>query len=510
MRRLAVCVAAGAALILATPSWGQGVYTVDSCVTASGAAASSDGWSFSRSGSPSRSCPSPGITANEPRVVTGQLGGFSAAFTVPAPLRIIGYRLWRSVAVAPNWNYTLLEQSSGWPGATIEICWSFNQCSALTGRQTNAAPDITRVGVDLASVTLWVDCNPGPCPGSGQSHVTAHRLQAELRDPSAPTLTAAPSGDLVDTMRPISGVRTISFTAADQGSGVYLAHVEVDGIALASAVVDGNGGRCAKPFLYLVPCRATASGSVSMDTARLPDGPHTVRLVVTDATETNSVASGPVQVTTANRPVACSPGAATNLSLRFATTRRTALTRRGGRALSVTGTLEGATPGTAITLLTREVRSGAPRIAVATTVTGEGGAFRVGVPAGTSRTIRVGYLPLPDWRLLRCSKSLRLRVPARATFTARRTSARRFRLSGRLLGGSVPVRGKVVELQGYEGGRWREFRTIRSNAAGRFSTAYRFKAASSGRRFRVRVRVRTDPSYPFSTGYSRVVRLRVR
>ena len=341
MRRLAVCVAMGAALILAPPAWGQGVYTVDSCVMASGAAASSDGWSFSRSGSPSRSCPSPGITANEPRVVTGQLGGFSAAFTVPAPLRIIGYRLWRSVAVAPNWNYTLLEQSSGWPGATIETCWSFNQCSALTGRQTNAAPDITRVGVNLASVTLWVDCNPGPCPGSGQSHVTAHRLQAELRDPSAPTLTAAPSGDLVDTTRPISGVRTISFTAADQGSGVYLAHVEVDGIALASAVVDSNDGRCAKPFLYLVPCRSTASGSVSMDTAQLPDGPHTIRLVVTDATETNSVAYGPVQVTTANRPVACSPGAATNLSLRFATTRRTALTRRGGRAFERHGDTRG-------------------------------------------------------------------------------------------------------------------------------------------------------------------------
>ena len=83
-------------------------------------------------------------------------------------------------------------------------------------------------------------------------------------------------------------------------------------------------------------------------------------------------------------------------------------------------------------------------------------------------------------------------------------------MSGRLLGGAVPSRGKVVELQGYEGGRWREFRTIRSRADGRFAATYRFKAASAGRRFRVRVRVRTDPSYPFATGYSRAVRLRVR
>ena len=34
----------------------------------------------------------------------------------------------------------------------------------------------------------------------------------------------------------------------------------------------------------------------------------------------------------------------------------------------------------------------------------------------------------------------------------------------------MPVRGKVVELQGYERRRWREFRTIRSNASGRFTT----------------------------------------
>jgi hypothetical protein len=74
----------------------------------------------------------------------------------------------------------------------------------------------------------------------------------------------------------------------------------------------------------------------------------------------------------------------------------------------------------------------------------------------------------------------------------------------------VPVRGKVVELQGFENGRWREFRTLRSRTDGRFSTRYRFKAASAGRRFRLRVRVRAEASYPFSTGYSRVVRVRVR
>ena len=102
---------------------------------------------------------------------------------------------------------------------------------------------------------------------------------------------------------------------------------------MASAVVDSNGGRCAKPFRYLVPCRSTASGSVSVDTARLADGVHSIRLVVTDATETNSVAYGPVQVRTANQSLACIPARRPTWP-RFASTRRSALTRRGGRALA--------------------------------------------------------------------------------------------------------------------------------------------------------------------------------
>jgi hypothetical protein len=156
------------------------------------------------------------------------------------------------------------------------------------------------------------------------------------------------------------------------------------------------------------------------------------------------------------------------------------------------------------------VRTGAPRIVTSSAATGANGAFRLPVPAGRSRSLRVAYRTTPTDPLLRCSRTLRLRVPARATFTARRTGARRYRMSGRLLGGAVPTRGKVVELQGFENGRWREFRTTRSRASGRFATSYRFKAGSAGRSFRLRVRVRAEASYPFAVGYSRVVRIRVR
>jgi hypothetical protein len=84
------------------------------------------------------------------------------------------------------------------------------------------------------------------------------------------------------------------------------------------------------------------------------------------------------------------------------------------------------------------------------------------------------------------------------------------RLSGRLLGGHVPRRGKLVDLEAHDGGRWRDFATVRANARGRFATSYRFSRRARRRTYPIRVRVRPDSSYPFALGYSPAVRVRVR
>ena len=513
MRRFAVCLLAGALLILASSARADDIYTVDSCATATGAAAGSAGWTVAASASAFQQvgCPRPGVVTGETRGAVPSLGGSNATFTAPAATRIVAYRLWRSARLNAGWNYSLYRTATtGRSEDLVETCWPISGCSSVGDANVAPPADVTEARIDIPALVLHMDCNNGnqtSCPGGGTSNVTAHRLQVDLADRVDPVLTGTPSGDLVDTTRPISGVRTVSFSASDQGSGVYLARVEVDGTTRASSAVDSNEGRCAKPFRYPVPCRSTASGSLSVDTAQLVDGTHSVRLVVTDATETNSVTFGPVQVTTANQSTACVAGNASELTARFASTRRSALTRRGGRALTLTGT---APPGATVLLLSREVRTGAPRIVTSNATADAAGAFRLAVPAGRSRTLRVAYRTTPTDPVLRCSRTLRLRVPARVTLAARRTAVRRFRLSGRLLGGAVPARGKVVELQGFENGRWRVFRTTRSRSSGRFATTYGFKAASTGRSFRLRVRVRADASYPFSVGYSRVVRIRVR
>ena len=85
------------------------------------------------------------------------------------------------------------------------------------------------------------------------------------------------------------------------------------------------------------------------------------------------------------------------------------------------------------------------------------------------------------------------------------------RLKGRLLGGHVPARGKGVELQAFERGRWRTFESVRTGRRGRFTARYRFAGAPAGQRV-PHARAGRGPRrrYPFALGHSPVVRVRVR
>ena len=114
-----------------------------------------------------------------------------------------------------------------------------------------------------------------------------------LADRAAPVFTSGPAGDLLDTSRPVSGVRSVSFSATDAGGGLFQAALEVDGKTMLTQLVDDNGGRCRLPFLAPVPCVTSTTGKLSFDTAALPDGPHSVRLILTYATQTNRTASAP-------------------------------------------------------------------------------------------------------------------------------------------------------------------------------------------------------------------------
>ena len=109
--------------------------------------------------------------------------------------------------------------------------------------------------------------------------------------------------------------------------------------------------------------------------------------------------------------------------------------------------------------------------------------------------------------------TLRVRAAVAMTVTPRDASSRgSILISGRLLGGPLPARGKVVELQarGKGGGRWITFRTVRSDARGRYRTRYQFRNTVGPVTYVFRARAREEAAYPFLTGVSRVVAVRVR
>ena len=104
----------------------------------------------------------------------------------------------------------------------------------------------------------------------------------------------------------------------------------------------------------------------------------------------------------------------------------------------------------------------------------------------------------------------RTRAGVRLRASRRVRPGGRVRFRGRLLGRPVPARGKLVEIQAFDGGRWRTFAQPRSRRNGRFRTAYRLRRTFGPRTFRFRARVRREASYPFELGFSKVVRVRVR
>jgi hypothetical protein len=517
VRRIALLAGALGLLVAPAAARAQDTYTVHYCQDPADRAGSTEGLSaVSGAAGLNQACPAPGLSSGPPTSAFALLQGFGIRYQVPPDTQLASFVLYRTVVLSPQWNWTLFRDADALTEANaLDHCWTLAGCSGRGDGRVSAASRVAANAQDSTGIRLHIDCNPGNCPAGSATRVTLHRLDAELSDRLDPVLVGEPSGDLLETGRAVAGTRSIAFSATDRGGGVYRATIEVDGAPAVTQVVDDNGGDCREPFTTPVPCRLSASGTIALDTASLPDGVHSVRLLVTDATGTNAVAYGPVRITTRNQAPGCDPTvtrAVTPVSLRFRGVRGSKLTRRRGRGARVAGMVAGAGAGTLVYLVGREIRSGARDFVVARAFTAADGSFRIRVPGGPSRRLRAGVRARPTDPLLACSRALQLRTPARVTLRVLPRSVpagSSVRLSGRVLGGRIPRRGKGVELQAFERGRWRTFESVRSGRRGRYVARYRFSSGSAGRSFRLRARVRPEAAYSFALGHSRPVRVRV-
>jgi hypothetical protein len=143
------------------------------------------------------------------------------------------------------------------------------------------------------------------------------------------------------------------------------------------------------------------------------------------------------------------------------------------------------------------------------TTAGPGGIYRLRLPAGPTRRLRIEAWE-PGAGSLACAGA-RVRTRAGVTLKASRhvRPGGTVRFRGRLKGRPVPARGKLVELQAFDGGRWRTFAQPRSRHDGRYRTKYRLRRTFGPRTFRFRARVRRESDYPYELGFSRRVKVRV-
>lgn len=361
-------------------------------------------------------------------------------------------------------------------------------------------------------------------PGGVAAAFTIYRGVFTLDDREAPSVTSV-SGDAV-TNETWAGPTGVSVAAGDVGGGVRRLGVEVDG--QVQSWIPLAGGTCTawpgteRTFLAPQPCPSSVAGLQAIQTSGLPEGVHTVRILVEDAAGNQTTAYGPTTKRlrrTDPGPNNGSPSSDTaRLRAAWEGTESDVRTVRYDSRPVVVGQL--ATPtGQPIrdaylrVLITRTARN-SPPLERDPLKTDAQGRFRMRMPKGaSSRSIVIEYHQRVRDDVPIAVRKLRLTVNAGVRLTLSRKAARRGQsvtLRGSLPGRPMPKLGKVVELQARNaGGKWITFKTVRAGATGRFTAKYRFRNPGPAR-FQMRARARRSGDYPYATGASPVRRIRVR
>ena len=400
-----------------------------------------------------------------------------------------------------------------------------------------------QVNVDLSSrtpstVSYIVGCGYSTCPtaapdGGFAAGVTVYGSAVTLRDPSDPEISVAESG-LLTGAGPHKGTELVHVTSAKDNTGIKRLAVFYDDATSPVGVVDyeRNGDKCA--WWRAAPCSNVTDVDVSVDTRRVPDGEHRFVVRAYDSAENvKSWVSSPVTVKNGadakpdsfGAAVRIDRGAANGLTASdgahlfagFARTKRTVLRARFSKWVRLRGGLvdeHGAPIADAEVRVGSRLVPGGPVQQLGVARTDAKGVFTYLVPGhAPSRTIVVDYrshLGDPDPV---ASAELGLKVQAGVRLRVKRRHVRNHQavtFQGRLLGGPVPATGKLIDMQVKIGRRWKTFDTVRARGSnGTFRYRYRFTRTYERITYRFRALARVESGYPYTTGASGVVKVRV-
>jgi hypothetical protein len=140
------------------------------------------------------------------------------------------------------------------------------------------------------------------------------------------------------------------------------------------------------------------------------------------------------------------------------------------------------------------------------------GGFSYRAAGSASRTLRFVHPGTPT--VLPAESRVTLVVPAAGSFKASRKrlpNGGRLVFRGRVASLPLPAAGKLVELQVRQpSGEWTTFRTLRTDARGRWALRYRFQLVRCHTTYRLRARIPAEAGYPFVEGHSRSRKVTVR
>jgi hypothetical protein len=369
---------------------------------------------------------------------------------------------------------------------------------------------------DATTMTIQVGCfkRTTNCsgPAGGRVYHVLYGADVTINDyqPPAPTVTA--EGLLAGGPR--NGSDPVVLGATDNAG---IRRVELIDVTGAPTVVGARNFSC-DPRLAR-PCSDVGRASVAPTALQVGQRSIVVRTIDAGG---NSVDRGPfpVNVITPSDRGALNGTNATEtatLSARFPKGDRRSRTVRYGKLVRVTGRLlnsAGQPIGSArLELVTTNRKPGARPVVRKTLTTEADGTFGLTTRGRASRTLTIAWKSHVNDTFHAAADSLTLRTRAGASLRASTRSpllGRRVTLRGRL---REPARGVTVILQGRRAGarRFTTFADTSTRKGGRFSVGYRFRDPSShGQRFTFRAKLKPGKRYPFETGYSRRVNVRVR
>jgi hypothetical protein len=436
---------------------------------------------------------------------------------------------------------------------------NFGPAQPLTAPPENHDLPANSTGLLLRSACLQ---GSGTCQTGTFAQFSAQRVRVVASDANAPW--GAASGGLVSDPV-LVGQSSATVDATDQGAGVFVARVLVDGQVRASTPFGDRLCRDIEtnnsdPFEFstIRPCPSHDTATVQLNTTTLNDGAyHRVQVQIVDAAgNATTIADRMVSASRATLPGFFDPatrrfinpwldlagprqlngrGASSPAILRVYLPVRHTVRKQSGERRHVVRAASRRTVGFEARPTLRAVLTDAARrpivgakVWIASRIDGQDwqitgrphtsgrtGRVELRLPARTpSRQVNVVYFPFSDSDEQTLGRPVRLNVRAGATLTVSRHKAhngQRIHFRGRVAG-PLARGGVTASLQVKLGPRYRTFRSLRVTAdgGGRFDTTYRFKRTSRPTLYQFRILVPRQAGLPYERGASRATSVVVR